>query len=134
MQSPPFVLREECPQGLCTCERDALLGNPAGDLRILRLTKMEEKKLIARIEAISSYDDLKHMEERMLAQLGIALQISPGLNEVRTVRGLNIVLEEQQGLCRKTRQTIPAAIRKCLERNPEITYAILDKDGLFGLE
>jgi len=134
MQSPPFILREVCPQGLCTCERDELLANPAGDLRILRLTKMEEKKLIARIEAISSYADLKHMEERMYAQLGIALQISPGLNEVRTVRGLNIVLEVQQGLCRKTQQTIPAAIRKCLERNPEITYAILDKDGLFGQE
>ena len=132
MQSP--VLREVCPQGLCTCERDELLANPAGDLRILRLTKMEEKKLIARIEAISSYADLKHMEERMYAQLGIALQISPGLNEVRTVRGLNIVREVQQGLCRKTQQTIPAAIRKCLERNPEITYAILDKDGLFGQE
>jgi hypothetical protein len=56
------------------------------------------------------------------------------LNEVRTVRGLNIVLAEQQGLCRKTRQTIPAAIRKCLERNPAITYAILDAEGLFGLE
>ena len=123
-----------CIRDRCTCERDELLANPAGDLRILRLTKMEEKKLIARIEAISSYADLKHMEERMYAQLGIALQISPGLNEVRTVRGLNIVLEVQQGLCRKTQQTIPAAIRKCLERNPEITYAILDKDGLFGQE
>ncbi|MNR77884.1 hypothetical protein D3C72_85670 [compost metagenome] len=132
MQSPSFILREECPQGLCTCARDDLLSQPDGDLRILRLTKMEEKKLIARIEAISSYADLKHMEQRMQAQLGIALQITPGLNEVRTVRGLNIVLEEQAGLCRKTRQTIPAAIRKCLERNPQITYAILDADGLFA--
>lgn len=134
MQSPSFVLREECPRGLCTCERDDLLGKPDGDVRILQLTKWQEKQLIQRIEAISSYADLKHVEARMYAQLGIVLHISPGLNEVRTVRGLNIVLAEQQGLCRKTRQTIPAAIRKCLERNPAITYAILDAEGLFGLE
>lgn len=134
MQSPSFILREECPQGLCTCERDDLLRQPDGDLRILRLTKMEEKKLIARIEQISSYVDLKQMEERMQAQLGISLQITPGLNEVRTVRGLNIVVEERPGLCRKTRLSIPAAIRKCLEKNPQITYAILDEGGLFAAE
>jgi hypothetical protein len=68
----------------------------------------------------------------MYAQLGIVLNISPGLNEVKTVRGLQIELADRPGLCRKTRQTIPAAIRKCLEKNPEITYAILDADGLFG--
>lgn len=132
MQSPSFVIREECPPGACSCAREDLLNDPAGDLRILQLTKLQEKKLIERIEAISSYADLKHMEERMYAQLGIVLNITPGLNEVKTVRGLQIELVERPGLCRKTKQSIPAAIRKCLEKNPEITYAILDTYGLFG--
>jgi hypothetical protein len=108
------------------------LGDPHGDIRILRLTQAEEKKLIARIEAISSYDELKRIAGLMQAQLGIQLQIEPGLNEVRTVRGLDIQLTECPGLCRKTRQSIPAAIRRCLENNPEITYAILDAHDLFG--
>jgi hypothetical protein len=125
-------IREECPPGTCICERDALLNDPAGDIRILRLTKWEEKKLIAYIENISTYDGLKKLEERLQEQLGIALQITPSINEVRTVRGLNIRLEEKAGLCKKTRQSIPAAIRKCLEKNPEIVYAILDAHDLLG--
>jgi hypothetical protein len=128
----PFPIRKECPPGACTCNREDLLHNPHGDIRILRLTQAEEKKLIARIETISSYDDLKHIAERLHAQLGIQLQIAPGLNEVRTVRGINIQLAELPGLCRKTRQSIPAAIRRCLEKNPDIAYAILDEHDLLG--
>lgn len=101
-------------------------------MRVLLLTRMEEKKLIARIENISSYADLLHMTERIQAQLGIVLQIAPGTREVRTVRGLTIELLERRGLCKKIRQTIPAAIRKCLDRNPEIVYAILDAHDLLG--
>lgn len=126
------AIRTECPPGTCVCDRETLLKDPAGDIRILQLTKMEEKKLILRIESISSYADLQHVAERMQAQLGIILQIAPGLNEVRTVRGLNIELLERPGLCKKIRQTIPAAVRKCLDRNPEIVYAILDAHDLFG--
>lgn len=126
------VIRTECPPGTCVCDRAHLLNDPVGDLRILQLTQMEEKKLIARIENISSYADLQHMQERMHAQLGIVVQIAPGTREVRTVRGLNIQLTEHPGLCKKTRQTIPAAIRRCLEKNPDITYAILDAHDLLG--
>jgi hypothetical protein len=131
---PPtsIPIREECPPGTCLCERNALLNDPAGDIRVLRLTKWEEKKLIAHIENISTYDGLKKLGERLHEQLGIALQITPSINEVRTVRGLNIRLEERVGLCKKTRQSIPAAIRKCLEKNPEIVYAILDAHDLLG--
>lgn len=125
-------IRTACPPGTCVCDRESLLNDPAGDMRILHLTKMEEKKLILRIENISSYADLKHVIERIEVQIGIVLQIAPGLNEVRTVRGLNIELLERPGLCKKIRQTIPAAIRKCLDRNPEIVYAILDANDLFG--
>ncbi len=124
-------LRVECPPGACGCEREILLNDPASDRRVLMLTRQEEKKLLARIEAIANYAELLYIKERMFEQLGIVLQIGPGDNEVRTVRGLNIQLIEQPGLCKKTRQTVPAAVRKCLEKNPGIVYAILDADGLF---
>lgn len=131
-QPAPFPIRKECPPGACVCDRDSLLRDPRADVRVLRLTREEEKKLIARIENISSYGDLKHIEERMQAQLGLVLRIMPGMHEVRTVRGLVIQLAERPGLCRKTRQAIPAAIRRCLEKNPDIVYAILDAHDLLG--
>src|SRR5947209_12086272 len=121
----PAPIRKECPPGACTCDRDGLLNAPEGDLRILRLTAEEEKRLVTRIENICTYADLRHIEERLQAQLGIVLRITPSVREVRTVRGFNIQLVERPGLCRKTRQSIPAAIRRCLEKNPDIVYAIL---------
>jgi len=133
-QPPPFPIRNECPPGACICDRDALLGDPQGDIRILRLTREEEKKLIARIESIASYADLKNIVERMQTQLGIVLRIAPGAHEVRTVRGLDIGIAERPGLCKKIRQSVPAAIRRCLEKNPEIVYAILDAHDLLGAE
>jgi hypothetical protein len=132
LQAVPFPIRKECPPGACTCDRDRLLDTPSGDVRILMLTTEEEKKLIARIQSISTYAELKHIKERMQAQLGIVLQITPSAHEVRTVRGFNIQLVERPGLCRKTRQSIPAAIRKCLENNPDIVYAILNAHDLLG--
>jgi hypothetical protein len=64
--------------------------------------------------------------------LGAELRVEPGPNEVRTVRGIIIVLEERPGLCRKVRQSVPAAVRRCLAERPEIAYAILDAHDLFG--
>jgi hypothetical protein len=132
LQPAPFPIRKECPPGACTCHRDDLLNDPHGDIRILQLTKEEEKKLIARIENISSYADLQYLQERMQTLLGIVLLITPGSREVRTVRGISIQLAERPGICRKTRQSIPAAVRRCLEKNPDIVYAILDAHDLFG--
>ncbi len=129
-QPVPVPIRKECPPGACVCERDRLLADPQADARILRLTQEEEKRLIARIDKVSSYSDLQHVQELMQAQLGIILRIAPGTNEVRTVRGFSIRLDEQPGLCRKTRQSIPAAVRRCLDRNPDIAYAILDAHDL----
>lgn len=131
-QAPSFPLRTECPPGTCVCDRESLLDDPAGDLRVLRLTRSEEKKLIDRIEGVSSHAELQHLAQRMQAQLGIVLQIAPGQNEVRTVRGLQIQLAEQPGLCKKIRLSIPAAVRRCLEKNPAIVYAILDAHDLLG--
>ena len=128
----PFPIRKECPPGACTCGRETLLGDPQADIRILRLTREEEKRLIARLESLSSLADLKDMERRMYAQLGIVLTITPSIHEVRTVRGISIQVEEQTGLCRKTKQAIPAAIRRCLETNPDIAYAILNAHDLLG--
>jgi len=130
MLSP--AIRKECPPGLCECDRERLLEDPAGDKRILLLTATEERKLVERIENVSSYADLQHVTELMRRQLGIVLRITPSVRGVRTLRGLNIKLDDQPGLCRKTRQAVPAAVRRCLERNPEIVYAILDAHDLLG--
>lgn len=128
-----FAMRAQCPPGACVCERERLLDDPAADVRILKLTRDEEKNLLARIEAIASYDDLRKLVQRMHQLLGIALRITPGANEVRTVRGFTIELGALPGLCRKTRQSIPAAVRRCLEQHPEIAFAILDAHDLIGM-
>lgn len=128
----PFPIRQECPPGACVCDRDQLLATPGGDVRVLRLTREEEKKLVARLENLASLDDLRHMQARLHALLGISLTIAPGPNEVRTVRGLHIEIADLPGLCQKTRQTLPAAIRRALDRKPEIVYALLDSYDLLG--
>ncbi|MES2264183.1 MAG: hypothetical protein V4724_37215 [Pseudomonadota bacterium] len=132
MQQAAFPIRKECPPGACDCERDALLADPQADLSILMLTKEEEKRLLERIENAASYAELQRIGMRLEQQLGIALSIAPGGNEVRTVRGLSIQLSERRGLCRKTRQSIPAAVRRCLENHPDIIYAILNAHDLLG--
>lgn len=133
MPDLPFPIRKECPPGACVCRRDELLDTPGADIAILRLTKDEEKKLCARIEAVESYAELLRIGARLQQQLGIVLTIEPGDNEVRTVMGLTIELAEKKGLCRKTREAIPAAIRRCMKRKPEIVYELLNSRDLFGL-
>jgi hypothetical protein len=129
-QPVPFPIRKECPPGACICERESLLLTPGADIRILRLTRDEEKKLLARIDSIANYAELKHLEQRMQEQLGIVVRITPSVHGVRTVRGLSIRLLELPGLCRKTRQSVPAAIRRCLDQHPDIVYAILNAHDL----
>ncbi|MNF99435.1 hypothetical protein D3C84_823300 [compost metagenome] len=99
-------------------------------MRILLLTREEEKRLLERLENLQSLADLEHMQRKLFENLGIRLQISPSDNEVRTMRGFNIQIEELPGLCRKTRQSIPAAIRRALERQPQIAYRLLDAQDL----
>ena len=125
-------IRTECPPGACVCGREALLQAPSGDLRVLRLTREEEKRLIARLEDLASLSELRRIEARLEQQLGIRLSITPSPHEVRSLRGIAILVHEQPGLCRKTRQAIPAAIRRSLEKHPEIAYELLDEGGLFG--
>ena len=121
--SPP--LRQPCPPGACVCERERLEA-PGADRRILLLTRQEEQRLAARLEALRSLEDLEHLLRRMEEQLGIRLRIAPAFGEVRSMRGIRMRFEEQPGLCRKTRQAIPAAIRRGLEKRPEVAYALLN--------
>ena len=130
---PPFPVRVECPPGACVCQREQLLNDPQADCRILRLTREEEKRLLERLERISSLQDLAQMQQLIHEQLGLSITIGPGSSEVRSMRGIQIDLSDLPGLCRKTRQSIPAAIRKGLERNPEIAFALLDAHDLFGM-
>jgi hypothetical protein len=124
------AIRSPCPPGACDCGRDPLLETPGADLRILFLTRNEEKRLIERLENLQSLSDLAHLQRRMLEQLGIRVDIAPGFNEVRTMRGIGIQVGELPGLCRKTRASIPAAIRRAMEKRPEIAYDLLNANDL----
>ncbi|NYE59851.1 hypothetical protein FHW58_001003 [Duganella sp. 1224] len=135
----PFPIRKECPPGACVCGRDDLLDAweraPDGtDIRVLRLTRDEEKKLIAAIENLATYEDLGRIERRLHELLGITLTITPSVHGVSTVMGLSIKLAEQPGLCRKTHEALPAALRRCFRARPDIVYALLNARDLLGAE
>lgn len=130
--SVQIPVRVPCPPGACLCGHDALLSDATADRRILQLTREEEKRLLLRLEQIASLQDLRHMERRMYEQLGIRLRIAPGASEVRTTRGIQIEVLPMPGLCSKTRQTIPAAIRRGMDRTPAVAFELLDEGGLFG--
>ncbi|MGK5055152.1 hypothetical protein [Janthinobacterium sp. RB2P8] len=127
-----FEVRKECPPQLCDCKRERLLDDPQADLAILRLNLTEEKRLLAHIEGIATHAQLQKLQLLLKSNLGVQLQIAPGSGEVRTVRGFQIRLQEQPGLCRKTRAAIPAAVRRCLAAHPEIAFAILNENDLLG--
>ncbi|MBX7276471.1 hypothetical protein K2E96_20550 [Pseudomonas sp. ERGC3:05] len=126
-----MTIRQPCPPGVCVCDREQLLQVPDADLRVLNLTRQEEKKLIERLEDLKSLQDLEHMQQRMYELLGIRVHVAPGHTEVKSMRGILITLDELPGMCRKTRQAIPAAIRRGMEKRPEIAYRLLDAHDLF---
>lgn len=128
--TPTLPIRLPCPPGACVCDRERLLKTAGTDQRILCLTRQEEKRLIERLENIASLSDLQHMQQRMFEQLGLRLYIAPGFNEVRSMRGIAIDIAELPGMCRKTRTAIPAAIRRGLEKRPEIAWDLLNAHDL----
>lgn len=128
--STALALRQPCPPGACDCGREHLAAQPPAAQRILLLTRQEEKRLIERLENLKDLEDLQRLQARLYENLGIRLHIAPGYNEVRTMRGIVIELDDQPGLCRKTRQSIPAAIRRGLERNLQVAYRLLDTHDL----
>ena len=103
-----------------------------GDQRILLLTREEEAKLAERLEQVQSLTELRQLQQRMTDQLGVKLHIAPGTQGTHGLRGLDIQLEPLPGLCRKTRKALPEAVRRCLERHPEIAHALLDEGSLFA--
>lgn len=108
-----------------------MFDNPEADLRFLRLTRPEEKRLVERLENLDSLGDLERIQQRLAEQLGIRVHVAPGRNEVRSMRGIAVNIDDLPGLCRKTRQAIQAAIRRGLEKRPEIAYRLLDAHDLF---
>ena len=87
-------------------------------------------RLLERLENLKSLSDLEHLQQRMREQLGIGVEITPSFHEVKSMRGIGIRLLDQPGLCRKTRQAIPAAIRRGLENHPQIAYELLNAHDL----
>ncbi|MFS0827009.1 hypothetical protein [Pseudomonas phoenicis] len=128
----PTPLRQPCPPGACDCGRERLAENPSPAQRILLLTRQEERRLLERLENLQDLADLYRLQQRLQDNLGIRLHIGPGDHEVRSGRGVQIDIDAQPGLCRKTRREIPAAIRRGLERNPEVLYRLLDAHDLLG--
>lgn len=126
LQELPFPIRVECPPGLCECKREQLLADQAADKRVLMLTREQEKKLLERIERIDNYPQLLHVKKLMFDQLGIELRIIPSVRGVRTVLGLSIQLAELPGLCRRTRESVPAAVRRCFKQHPQIVFDLLN--------
>jgi hypothetical protein len=124
--------RPPCPPGACICERERLHAAPDADLRILRLTRAEEKRLLERLENVQSLEELRGLQQRIFEQLGLRVEVMPGSTEVRSMRGIAVHIDALPGLCRKTRQSIPAAIRRGLEKNPQVAYRLLDAHDLFG--
>lgn len=123
--------RQPCPPGVCDCSREQLLQAPHSDLRILQLTRQEEKRLLERLENLQSLEDLERMQARMHELLGVRVHLDPGHTEVKSMLGIEITLEPLPGLCRKTRESIPKAIRRGLRNRPEIAWRLLDAQGLF---
>ena len=78
----PFPIRKECPPGACVCGREDLLDaweRDGADIRVLRLTRDEEKQLIEKIEAIATYEELGRIKQR-LQELGIGLESEAEVN------------------------------------------------------
>ena len=86
--------------------------------------------MLEHLENLESLEHLYRIQQRMEQQLGIRLSVEPGHNEVRSMRGIQVLIDEQPGLCRKTRQAIPTAIRRSLEKRPEIAYNLLNAHDL----
>lgn len=122
-------IRNPCPPGVCDCQREQL-HTTGTDQRILLLTREQEKRLLERLENVESLEQLEHLQQRIFEQLGVRVRIAPGFNEVRSMRGIGIHLDELPGLCRKTRQSIPAAIRRGLEKRPHIAWDLLNANDL----
>lgn len=128
---PGQPFRTPCPAGACDCDFE-LLESPDADPRVRLLTSQQEKALIERIERIHSYEDLMRVIDLIYEQLGVRLEIRVGEGEVRTVRGLVIELLPQPGLCKKTRGSLPKAMRRCLDANQHIVHELLDRQSLWG--
>lgn len=122
--------RTRCPAELCDCQLDSWLSDVRADQRLLLLTRIEERRLLERLERLESLEDLQHMQQRMQAQLGIRVQVEPGFNEVRSMRGIEIEVVPLPGLCRKSRQAIVRSIRRGMERTPQIAWALLNAQDL----
>lgn len=128
--SASIPTRQACPPAACTCDQQRLRQTPGADLRILRLTRKEERRLLDRLENLASLDDLRRMQQLMFEQLGLRVEVSPGANEVRSMRGIQIHIAELPGLCRRTRQEIPRAIRRGLEQRPDVAWGLLNAHDL----
>lgn len=133
-------LRAPCPPALCDCGLAQCLANPGSapvdftpaNYPVLHLNRAEELRLIRHLEGLQTLSDLHRTLYKMQEQIGVTVDIPPHQNGVRHVRGLEITVQPQPYLCRKTRQSLPAAIRRAMQQHPQMLYDLLDSSGLFA--
>ena len=101
------------------------------DWRILRLPP-GGKRLPERMKNLQSLGEQEKLQQRMHEQLGIRLAVAPGVNEVRSMRGIRIEIDTLPASAAKPARHYqpPSAIRR-LEKHPEIAYKLLNAHGLF---
>lgn len=85
------------------------------------------------MENLQSLGDLEKLQQPMHEQLGIRLAVAYGVNEVRSMRGIRIEIGTLPRLCRKTRQTLPTAIRRGLENTRRLSPPYLTPMTCFGI-
>ena len=106
--SPP--LRQPCPPGACVCERERAEA-PGADRRILLLTRQEEQRGRS-LEALRSTGRHGTPAAAHGGTTGHPPADRPGLRRGAQHARHPHALRGAAGLCRKTRQAIPAAIRR----------------------
>lgn len=123
---------QACPHGTCNCGRVQLLEYADNGLPIPRLPS-GGKRLPERMENLQSLGDLEKLQQRMHEQLGIRLAVAPGVNKVRSMRGIRIEIDALPRLYRKTRQALPTAIRRGLENTRRSFPPCLTPMTCFGI-
>ena len=94
--------RTECPPGACVCDRDALLQDPRPTPAAAAHPREKKAPAAAAWSRSPAWLTCAACRDRMDSNSASA-DHRPGPNEVRTLRGITILVHEQRGLCRKTR-------------------------------
>ena len=124
--SPP--LRQPCPPGACVCERERLEA-PGADRRILLLTRQEEQRLAARLEALRSWKTWNTCCGAWRNNWASACG-SPRPSARCAACAASACASRSSRALPQDPPGDSAAIRRGLEKRPEVAYALLNAHDL----